>query len=56
MLCSHTDPNTHEPILENDPGQEKDKGLVAAVEGRDISGGQLLQGQEVQIVGQCAQD
>lgn len=33
MLCSHTDPNTHEPVLEDYPGQEKDKGLVAAVKG-----------------------
>lgn len=55
--CSvNTDPNTHEAILENDPGQEKDKGLVAAVESRDVRGCQLLQGQEVQVIGQCQQD
>lgn len=54
--CFHTDPNTHEAVLENDPGQEKDEGLVAAVEGGHISGGQLLQGQQVQVVGQRPQD
>lgn len=54
--CCTTDPDTHEAILENDPGQEKDKGLVAAVEGRHVGGGQLLQGQEVQVVGQRPQD
>lgn len=54
--CFHTDPNTHETVLENNPGQEKDKSFVAAVEGRDISGGQFLQGHEVQVVGQCPQD
>lgn len=55
-LCYTTDPDTHEAILENDPGQEKDKGLVAAVEGRHVGGSQLLQGQEVQVVGQRPQD
>lgn len=55
-LCYTTDPDTHEAILENDPGQEKDKGLVAAVEGRHVSGSQLLQGQKVQVVGQRPQD
>lgn len=54
--CSATDPDTHEAILENDPGQEKDKGLVAAVEGWHVGGGQLLQGQEVQVVSQRPQD
>lgn len=53
---SHTDPHTHEAILQNDPGQKKDEGLVAAVEGRNVSGGQLLQSQEVKVVGQCPQD
>lgn len=51
-----TDPDTHEAILENDPGQQKDKGLVAAVEGRHVGGGQLLQSQQVQIVGQRPED
>lgn len=54
--CFHTDPNAHEAILEDDPGQEKDEGLVAAVEGRDVSGGEFLQSQEVQVVGERPQD
>lgn len=53
---SHTHPHPHEAILENNPGQEKDEGLVAAVEGRHVSGSQLLQGQEVKVVGKCPQN
>lgn len=30
---SGTHPHAHEAVLENYPGQEKDEGLVAAVEG-----------------------
>ena len=53
---SDTHPHTHEAILENNPGQEKDEGLVAAVEGWHVGSRQLLQGQEVKVVGQCPQD
>lgn len=56
MGLFHTDPNTHETVLQNDPGQEKDKSLVAAVQGGDIGGGEFFQGHEVQVVGQCPQD
>lgn len=54
--CSHTDPNAHESVLQDNPGQEKDEGLVAAVESGHVCGSQLLQGQQVQVVGQCPQD
>ena len=52
----HTDPDAHEAILEDDPGQEEDEGLVAAVERWDVGGSQFLQGQQVQVVGQSPQD
>lgn len=54
--CFYTNPNTHEPILQDNPWQEKHKGFVAAVESGDISGGQFLQGEEVQVVCQRRQD
>lgn len=56
MRCFQTDPDAHEPILQDDPGQEEDEGLVAAVESGHVSGGEFLQGQEVQVVCQSPQD
>ena len=51
-----TDPDPHEAVFEDDPGQQEDEGLVAAVEGGDIGGGELPQRQQVQVVGQGPED
>ena len=53
---SGTDPDAHEAVFEDDPGQQEDEGLVAAVEGRDVSGGELPQRQQVQVIGQGPED
>jgi len=34
-----TDPNAHEPVFEDDPRQQEDEGLVAAVERGHVGGG-----------------
>ena len=50
-----TDPDPHEAVFEDDPGQQEDEGLVAAEECRGVGGVDLPQGLQVQVVGEDPQ-
>lgn len=49
-------PDTHEPVFQDNPGEQEDKGFVTTEQGRDVCGGQLLQSQQVQVVSQSPQN
>ena len=45
-------PDTHELLVEDHPGQEIDEGGVGGEDGRDDSAVKVLEGGDVEIVGE----